>query len=159
MSMVKANPLSASMEDYLEAIFHLSAAGAVARSKDIAEQLEVSRASVTGALRVLSEKNLIHYKPYGVVTLTDNGLAEANKIVRRHSVLESFFTDILGLDAETSKESACRAEHALGQRVVGRLRNYLEFIAQWNGIDGDMAAAFKHFYSHRSLPDAPRETP
>ncbi len=145
------------MEDYLESIFHLSSAGRVARSKDIAEQLHVSRASVTGALRILSDKDLIHYKPYGSVTLTEKGTAEAGKIVRRHRVLESFFVDILGLDAKTAKESACRAEHALGQHVVGRLRHYIEFVAQWDGTQGDMATEFKQFYGRKSQPQLPRE--
>lgn len=158
MSAAKVNQLSASMEDYLETIFHLSASGTVARSKDIAEQLAVSCASVTGALRVLAEKDLIHYKPYGVVTLTEKGLVEANQIVRRHSVLEAFFTDILGLDADTAKQSACQAEHALGQRVVGRLRYYLEFVGQWNGTSSDMSEAFKEYCRRRSLPETPRET-
>jgi DtxR family Mn-dependent transcriptional regulator len=158
MNTIKDNKLSASMEDYLEAIFHLSSAGRVARSKDIAEQLNVSRASVTGALRILSDKDLIHYKPYGSVTLTEKGTTEAGKIVRRHRVLESFFVDILGLDAETAKESACRAEHALGQHVVGRLRHYIEFVAHWDGIHGDMATEFRQFYGGRTLPDLPRET-
>lgn len=159
MSLVKANPLSASMEDYLETIFHLSSAGTAARSKDIAGQLAVSRASVTGALRVLSEKDLIHYKPYGVVTLTEKGAAEANRIVGRHSVLESLFTDILGLDADTAKESACRAEHALGQRVIGRIRQYLEFVGQQDGIYCNMPAAFKRYCGRRSLPVLKRRTP
>lgn len=157
MNTTKDNKLSASMEDYLESIFHLSSAGRVARSKDIAEQLHVSRASVTGALRILSDKELIHYKPYGSVTLTEKGTAEAGKIVRRHRVLESFFVDILGLNAEIAKESACRAEHALGQQVVGRLRHYIEFVAHWDGIRGDMATEFKQFYGVRARPQLPHE--
>ena len=48
--------LSASLEDYLEAIYHLTARQDVARSKDIADSMGVTRASVTGALRALSEK-------------------------------------------------------------------------------------------------------
>lgn len=157
MNTAETKQLSASMEDYLEAIFHLSSTGTVARSKDIAEQLAVSRASVTGALRVLSEKDLIHYKPYGVITLTEKGQSEASKIVRRHSVLESFFVDILGLDLETAKESACRAEHALGQRVVGRLRQYIEFVAQRDGDKGSIKQAFNHYCSQKTLQTRPGE--
>ncbi len=152
MNTMKREQLSASMEDYLEVIYHLSDSGMVARSKDIADGLGVSRASVTGALRVLSEKELINYKPYGVVTLTDKGRVEADKIVRRHRVLESFFVDILGLDAITAKESACRAEHALGQQVIGRLRDYIEFITA--RVDGDIAVEFKQFYREKQVPDA-----
>ena len=109
MTQIKTAKLSASLEDYLEAIFHLAAEHGVARSRDIAERLAVSRASVTGALRALSQKELIHYKPYDVISLTAKGHREAEKIIRRHTVLESFFKDILGLDAQLSRESACKA--------------------------------------------------
>ncbi|MFA6176565.1 MAG: metal-dependent transcriptional regulator, partial [Phycisphaerae bacterium] len=57
--------LSASSEDYLEAIYNLVSLHKVARSKDIAESLGVSRASVTGAIKLLSDKGLVDYKPYG----------------------------------------------------------------------------------------------
>lgn len=139
MTQIKTQKLSASLEDYLEAIFHLAARHTVARSKDIAQWLDVSRASVTGALRALSQKGLIHYKPYDVISLTAKGRTEAERIIRRHTVLESFFKDILGLDAQLSRDSACKAEHALGQRVVGRLMKYIEF-ASIQMPDGDSRA-------------------
>ena len=65
--------LSSSLEDYLEAIFNLTARNDVARSKDIADSLNVAKSSVTGALRTLAEKQLVNYKPYGYVTLTPPG--------------------------------------------------------------------------------------
>ncbi|NLK42576.1 MAG: metal-dependent transcriptional regulator, partial [Planctomycetes bacterium] len=78
MSFLKKQ-LSASLEDYLEAIYVLLQSGNVARSKDIAEHLQVSAASVTGALRTLAERQLIHYKPYGYITLTDKGQQAASR--------------------------------------------------------------------------------
>ena len=80
MSTDKKRNLSASLEDYLEAILNLSGDRKVARSRDIAEALEVSRSSVTGALRTLAEKQLVNYKPYGYITLTDQGRALAEKV-------------------------------------------------------------------------------
>ena len=145
MTQIETQKLSASLEDYLEAIFHLAAEHTVARSKDIAERLAVSRASVTGALRALSKKGLIHYRPYGVVSLTEKGRVEAGRIIRRHTVLESFFKDILGLNAQLSRESACRAEHALGQRVVGRLMKYIEFATIQTPAGNSRASEFARF--------------
>jgi len=55
--------LSASLEDYLEVIFHLEKSNRVARAKDIADQMNVQRASVTGALKALAGKGLINYSP------------------------------------------------------------------------------------------------
>ena len=65
--------VSAAMEDYLEAIFHLVVEKQVARARDIAEGLKVSRSSVTGALQSLAEKGLVNYEPYEVITLTRKG--------------------------------------------------------------------------------------
>jgi len=140
--------LSASLEDYLEAIFELCKAGKIARSKDIAQRLCVSRASVTGALRSLCQKGLIDYKPYGYIELTENGKVVAGRIAGRHTVLESFFMDILGLDEALAKESACKAEHALGQQVVGRLMDYIAFVSQKKSPHNH-CTEFQQFFSDR----------
>ena len=92
----KDEKLSDSLEDYLESIYHLVGKQDVARSKDIAEAMKVSRASVTGALKILSEKQLVYYKPYGYTTLTEKGREVAVKIARRHEVLAQFFDNVLG---------------------------------------------------------------
>ena len=63
--------VSASLEDYLEAIYHTVEAKGAARAKDIVMRLGVHNSSVTQALRSLSEKELINYAPYDVITLTD----------------------------------------------------------------------------------------
>lgn len=90
MATSKSDNLSASLEDYLEAIFNLSSESNIARSKDIAKSLDVSRASVTGALRVLKQKGLANYKPYDYVTLTDTGRATAAEIAKKHKILQTF---------------------------------------------------------------------
>ena len=65
--------LSSNMEDYLEAIFHISSEKQAARAKDIADRLKVNKSSVTGALRSLSEKGYVNYAPYDIITLTGKG--------------------------------------------------------------------------------------
>ena len=56
--------LSESLGDYLESIYHLARGRPAARVKDIAEQMEVQKSSVTGALKSLAEKALVNYEPY-----------------------------------------------------------------------------------------------
>ena len=147
---VKTEKLSASLEDYLEAIWNLCAGQNVARCSDIADLLAVSRASVTGALKTLAKKNLVHYKPYGYITLTEKGKSLASKVARRHSIIEAFFTDILRLDHKIAQESACRAEHALGPKVVARLLRFVEFINEKNRSGPDIAERFALFCNDRS---------
>ena len=67
------------------------------RSRDIAHELGVSRASVTGALRALKEKDLVNYKPYNYISLTETGRTTAAEIVNKHRILKSFFIDILNV--------------------------------------------------------------
>ena len=119
--------LSASLEDYLEAIFKIVSKKSAARAKDISEALGVRGASVTGALRLLAERKLIHYAPYEVVTLTSEGRKEAEKIVQKHEVLKAFFSDLLGIDDALAEEGACQLEHSLPGPIMERLLAFTEF--------------------------------
>lgn len=138
--------LSASLEDYLEAIYHLSVGQDVARSKDIADSMGVSRASVTGALRALSEKGLVHYKPYGYTTLTEKGLEAAGRVARRHEVLGLFFEHVLGVDAATAQSAACRTEHTLGPEVTARLMAFVEFLSHTQDDGRDIKQQFQAYW-------------
>ena len=130
--------LSSSLEDYLEVIFHLVAEKQVARVKDIAKQIQVKNSSVTGALRSLAEKGLIHYTPYDVVTLTEKGRDTASDVVRRHEVLRNFFINVLAVDAEEADNAACKMEHCISPSILERFVEFSDYIelcprsgAQW----------------------------
>lgn len=120
--------LSASLEDYLEVIFHLEQSNRVARAKDIADQMNVQRASVTGALKALATRGLINYSPYSYITLTPQGRTLAHDIIRRHDTLREFFVTALQLSREEAEANACRIEHAIDPGAVDRLVCFLEFI-------------------------------
>ncbi|MHC4741094.1 MAG: metal-dependent transcriptional regulator [Planctomycetota bacterium] len=137
--------LSASLEDYIEAIFNLAGESNVARSKDIAERLSVSKSSVTGALRLLKEKGLVNYEPYGFVTLTQPGRTAAAEIVQKHNILKSFFVNVLGVETDLAQEAACRAEHALGSEIIERLLAFSEFAAQTAKNGYDLTEEFQRF--------------
>ncbi|MHC4534091.1 MAG: metal-dependent transcriptional regulator [Planctomycetota bacterium] len=143
--MVKNYNLSASLEDYLEAILNLSSENSFARSKDIAKSLGVSRSSVTGALRVLKKKRLANYKPYDYVTLTESGRAAAVEIARKHKILKSFFMDVLGVDGDVAQQAACKAEHELGPEIIAKLLCFIEFVTQSSKKGFDLADEFQKF--------------
>ena len=144
MATENAN-LSSSLEDYLEAIFNLSKESNIARSKDIAKSLGVSRASVTGAMRVLKEKGLANYKPYDYVTLTEIGKATAAEIAKKHKILESFFIDVLGIEPNIAQEAACKAEHALGPEIIEKLLCFIEFVSHSSENGFDLSGQFQTF--------------
>ncbi|MBW8035126.1 MAG: DtxR family transcriptional regulator [Planctomycetes bacterium] len=126
--MVRTEKLSASLEDYLEAIFWIAQSKGAARAKDIAKRLCVKASSVTGALQSLGEKKYVNYAPYDVITLTSEGLEVAKKVVRRHQILKDFFVDVLGVDADIADEGACSLEHSIPRTVVERLVDFMEFM-------------------------------
>ncbi|MHC4560110.1 MAG: metal-dependent transcriptional regulator [Planctomycetota bacterium] len=142
--------LSASLEDYLEAIFNLACESNIARSKDIAKSLGVSRASVTGALRILKKKGLANYKPYDYVTLTESGQTAAAEIARKHNILKSFFINVLGVEPDIAQQTACKAEHALGPDIIANLLCFIEFVTQSSENGCDLATEFQKFCKNRN---------
>lgn len=119
--------VSASLEDYLEAIFHTVDTKGAARAKDIVQRMGVNNSSVTQALRLLSEKELVNYTPYDVITLTDSGEQIALDVVRRHEVMRRFLSQVLGLGEKDADEGACRMEHAISGSVLERLVQFVDY--------------------------------
>lgn len=126
--MKQQTDLSASLEDYIEAIYHIIDEKLVARSKEIAARLDVSRASVTEALRALSKKGLINYAPYEAITLTSEGKEVAEDVIFRHQALKKFFIEVLVIDEEIAEDGACRIEHAAPPEIIERMIRFTEFM-------------------------------
>ena len=133
--MAKKNLLSESLEDYLEIILELQRTKTVARSKDIAEKMDIKRGSVTGMLKKLAEKNFINYEPYGYVTLTPEGKKIASEIERRHIFLKDFFYRILKVDEETSDRTACQMEHAMDKQTFKKFRDFIKKVEAFPHCD------------------------
>jgi len=134
--------LSASLEDYLEAIFHIVARKQAARAKDIAERVGVNRSSVTGALRMLSDKGLVNYAPYDVITLTEPGRVAAEDVVNRHSALSRFLERVLGVEAGEAERAACGMEHAIPRSVMEQLVSFADFVQTCPRAGADWIEAF-----------------
>ncbi len=130
MEKSSTEKLSASLEDYIEAIFHIVSEKKAARAKDISARLGVTGASVTGALHALSKRKLVNHQPYDVVTLTEAGEEKARDVVRRHKMLKMFFVSVLGIGDEEAEDCACKMEHAVPQNVLNRWTEYMEFTAR-----------------------------
>ena len=120
--------LSASLEDYLEAIFHIVREKHAARPKDISKYLAVGNSSVTGALKALAARKLVNYAPYEVVTLTPSGEEAARDVVRRHESLREFFVKVLAAENSLADEAACKMEHHIPAELVDRFVRFVEFV-------------------------------
>ncbi len=137
--------LSASLEDYIEAIYHIITEKHVARSKEIASRLNVSRASVTEALRLLSRKELINYEPYEPITLTALGKNTAEDVIFRHEALKRFFTEVLAIDEKTAEEGACKVEHAAPPEVIERMIAFIDFLQACPRGGDDLLQGFAEY--------------
>ncbi len=120
--------LSASQEDYLEAILHIVTEKGAARPKEISKRLKVTYSSVTKALHTLSKKQLVNYEPYGLVSLTPSGKRYANSVVYRHRAFRDFLTKVLFIDEAEADELACKLEHAVPKSVVERMIKFVEYV-------------------------------
>jgi len=94
----------------------------------IATRLKVNNSSVTGALRTLSEKGLVNYAPYDLITLTPSGSEIAKDIIRRHLALKNFFIKILCINEDTAEEAACKMEHEVPKEILDKLILFVDFI-------------------------------
>ena len=118
--------VTAVLEDYLEAIFNLSRHDMGARSRDIAEALNVHKSTVTSALKALSQMGMINYHPYEAVTLTEEGLKVAKDVAKRHETLKAFFTEFLDIEPAMAETAACGMEHSMPREIVDKLARFAE---------------------------------
>ena len=112
-------------EMYLETIHILYKKNGHVRSVDISEHMGYSKPSVSRAVGLLKSGGYIQVEHDGSITLTEAGLAVANKIYERHTVLTRMLTG-LGVSPETAAEDACRIEHAISDESFEAIKNHIQ---------------------------------
>ena len=113
------------VEDYLKAIYQLSEAGGAVSTSAIAERLGIAAGSVTGMIKRLAEAGLVEHTPYYGARLTEEGVGNAIRTIRRHRVLERFLVDVLGYTWDRVHEEAERLEHAVTDELIDRMASVL----------------------------------
>lgn len=158
MTDLAAAGLSATMEDYLEAIYDLQERSQVARVRDIAKHLGVKMPSVSGALKGLAARQLVEHESYGYVTLTPQGRGLAEEVHRRHVAMVELLQRVMLLPAGQAEEEACRLEHALSGDALERLLLLIQFIQQDEAVREHWLEHLQHSDACEVLPapDAPR---
>lgn len=154
--MSETKTLSSSMQDYLEAILELAEKGAV-RITDIANKLNIAKASVNQTVSKLKELGLVYQQSYGPVELTEDGRAYANKVKQRHMKLKQFLVEVLGVGHETAEKDACLMEHAVSSQTMDRLTEFLckngYMAAECNILSKDCLACSK-LESYEKAPES-----
>lgn len=117
--------LHRSGEDYLEAILILEQKRGYVRSSDVAEQMNVTKPSITNATRLLREGGFLTMDEEKLIHLTELGREVAESIYERHCILTEGLI-YLGVDPETAEQDACRIEHDLSRQSFEKLKEYWE---------------------------------
>ncbi len=113
-----------SAENYLETILMIGQRKPHVRSIDIATELEVSKPSVSVAMKNLREKGYIRMDSDGYITLTDAGLKIANTMYERHTFLSRWLIR-LGVDEKVAVRDACRIEHVISAESFAAIKRHI----------------------------------
>ena len=117
--------LQESGEMYLETILILSRKQKQVRSVDICDHMGYSKPSVSRAVGLLKKGGFITVEKEGYIHLTEEGLALAEKILDRHTILTKMLIG-LGVSRETASNDACRIEHVISDETFQAIRNHMK---------------------------------
>ena len=116
--MSSTREISATVEEYLEAIYRLEEKKGSAKTGDLAKELNVTLGTITNTIENMEKQNLVIHKPYKGVKLTKKGRKLALDVVRRHRLSERLLTDILRLEWSKAHDAACKLEHAIADKDI-----------------------------------------
>ena len=128
--MAEEKILREASENYLEAILKIEDENRQVRSIDVAKELDVSRPSVNKAIGVLKKAGMVEQQPYGQISLTPEGRAQASAVMHRHVTLKKFLTRILHVNDAVADEDACKMEHVVSEETMQKLTAYIEKITK-----------------------------
>lgn len=151
--MDKDTPVTSVLEDYLEAILNLCRHDSAARSRDIAESLNVHKSTVTAALKTLGNMQLINYAPYEAVTLTPEGKVLAEDVANRHAALRDFFVNVLKVDEDMAEKAACGMEHAVPREIVDKLADFAIHMRGCPRLEDDISSSSSKTYCKSCLEE------
>jgi DtxR family Mn-dependent transcriptional regulator len=118
------NRYSESLENYLETICMFG--GEDVKSVDLANHLEVSRASVNKAINILIEKGLVEKELYGNISLTEEGKKVSKNVLWKHNLMKTFLIDILKVDPTLASTEACGLEHSISDDTAKKLEKLID---------------------------------
>lgn len=113
------------IENYLETLYILLKDQEQVRSVDLANAMNFSKPTISVMMKQLREKDLIATDNSGFLSLTDEGLAIAERVYERHVYLTDLLVR-LGVNEETAAEDACKIEHVISQETFERIRGYFD---------------------------------
>ena len=117
--------LHESGENYLETILILEKRNGIARSVDVANELNFSKPSVSRAVSILKAAGLVEIGAINQLVLTEEGRKIAENIYERHCVIKNYLIQI-GVSEKTASEDACRMEHVISEEAFEKIKALLK---------------------------------
>ena len=119
--------LTISVQDYLKAIYELTAGGEPANTTALATRLGIAPASVTGMIQKLSriKPPLVEYRKHQGVKLTAQGRKAALEVIRHHRLIEAWLVQTLGYSWDEVHAEAEQLEHAISEDFEARIASAL----------------------------------
>ena len=127
--------LTNSQEEYLKTIYLLYKNNKKVRVTDIAEKLKITKPSVNKGINVLRQMELVNYKAYGNISLTEKGENLAVGVIRRQDILEMFLIEVLEIDKKQAVEEAKAMKYAMSQETALKLDKYITEILNLGDLD------------------------
>ena len=117
--------ISENIEEYLETLYRENCVSDYVSTTTLSKQLNIAPGSVTQMLKKLESLNYITYVPYKGGYLSKSGVKIAQKIIRKHRILEIFLEDVLNIKHENVHLQACEMEHSLSDEAERALCHML----------------------------------
>jgi Mn-dependent transcriptional regulator len=124
-SVESSGTVSPSLENYIEALYELNQRSAQVRMTDLAKKLHIAKSSANRAVTSLVEQEFALHNVFGPIVLTEKGLAYALHLWRRHMILKTFLSDVLGIDPETADREAGLIGHVISRTTLLKFADYL----------------------------------
>lgn len=113
-----------SKEDYLETILILKNQKDKVRPIDVANYLNYSRPSISRALKLLKDENLITIDNNHNINFTNDGYKLAQSVYERHTTIRQFL-EYLGVTSEIAEQDACKIEHIISNDAFDKIKDFL----------------------------------
>ena len=99
--------------------------------------MNITKPSVTKAMRNLNELELIEYQTYGDIILTPKGNKMAKEILKREDIVETFLVEVLEIDSDVAKKEAIAMKHVISEETAKKLELYISEIFDLDSLDCD----------------------
>lgn len=150
---MKKSHLTASLENYLCAIYKIAQKNGVARVKEIAQELGYGAPTVSETMKILEKGGYINYEPYGAIALTEKGESVVLNKLKRREIIENFLSDVLMVKDESIAQNVKTIEHGLSEDVLIKFVRFLTFMQTCSCKEPKWIKSFKHFAQEGKLQD------